>query len=191
MEERLMALKNKNINFGKIDHFLFVRINCVCTDLGLTTKEFIENSYFSLVKHIDKYGETHFKVVQDRYKEYADFREHTRYAPRIREQEHSFGVQGVHEEIHKHLVVIKDENDFGWRDLLIILLMTLEAELDMIDAEEYHANTLTETVEKIFSDNKKFFFEEDSFGLEKTDLRRDWEKENQKYYSDLDFLPKE
>ena len=39
-----MKATTKGINFGEIDHFLYVRINCMCADLSYDYKEFIEQA---------------------------------------------------------------------------------------------------------------------------------------------------
>jgi hypothetical protein len=132
-----MPYKIKQINFGEIDHFLYVRINCLCADLGYNSKEFVEQAYCILTELIDEKGVTHFKVLAEQYKKYADYREMTRYAPRMKEKRHAFVVDGIHEEIHEHLVVIKDENKFSWGVLLSILLMVLELDLDKQDKEKW------------------------------------------------------
>ena len=117
-----MMATTKDINFGDIDHFLYVRISSVCADLGYTAKDLIEQAYFLLVDLITEEGETQFYVLADQYNEYAKYRAMTRYAPRMIKKKHAFVVGGVHEEIHRHLDEIKKENNFSWIDILRILL---------------------------------------------------------------------
>jgi hypothetical protein len=132
-----MPYETKQINFGGIAHFLYVRINCLCADLGYNYKDFIEQSYCILTELIDEKGVTHFKVLQEQYKKYEDYRDVARYAPRNSPQKHAFVVDDIHEEIYQDLVVIKDEHDFSWAILLSILLMVMELEIDKQDKEAW------------------------------------------------------
>jgi hypothetical protein len=132
-----MIATTKDINFGEIDHFLYVRISSVCADLGYTVKDLIEQAYFLLVDLITEEGETQFTLLAEKYNEYADYREMTRYAPRMIQKKHAFVVSGLHEEIHKHLTIIKDEHNFPWVLILRVLLMAIETDLDKRDAEAW------------------------------------------------------
>lgn len=119
-------------------------------------------------------------MLLEQYEKYKDYLEHIRYAPRMTNQKHVFVVKGVHEEIHQHLSVIKEENEFTWTQVLQILLMTMETELDRIDAEEYKERSLGDVVRKIFPD-KRFDTRNGWFSVHKTKLRREYDKETQKY----------
>jgi len=176
---------SKDINFGTIDHFLYVRINCICSDLGFSTKEFIEDAYYFIVSYIDEVGITHFEMLLQQYEKYQDYREYTRYAPRMTNQTHAFVVQGVHEEVHQHLLVIKEENGFKWLQVLQILLMTIETELDRIDAEEYKEKSLGDVVREILSDIR--YEPVKGFSVDKTEKRRKYERETQKYFEGGNF----
>jgi hypothetical protein len=149
-----MKAGTKAINFGEIDHFLYVRINCVGADLGYNFKEFIENSYYPLVDLIDEKGVTHFSVLREEYKKYADYREKTRYAPRMTKEKHKLVVSDIHEEVHKRLEIIKKENDFLWINILQILLMVMELEMDKEDHESWKRGEIKETITEEFSDER-------------------------------------
>jgi hypothetical protein len=131
-----MPYETKQINFGGIDHFLYVRINCLCADLGYSLKDFIEQAYCLLTELIDEKGKTHFTVLQEEYQKYEAYRERTRYAPRMSQEKHATVVDGIHEEMYKHLVVIKDENKFPWVVVLRVLLMVMELEIDKQDQKD-------------------------------------------------------
>jgi tRNA(Ser,Leu) C12 N-acetylase TAN1 len=186
----------KDINFGNIDHFLYVRIQCVCADLGLAAKDFIEQAYFLLVKLITEDGVTQFSVLQDEYEEYEDYRNRSRYSPRMTKEKHSFVVSGIHAEIHEHLVVIKKENNFPWIVMLRILLMVVEANLDKLDAEIWKEAERREAVMEEFRERRtvksarsgpRNLEYEDGFKIDKTKKRRAYEKAAHKYPEDKNF----
>ena len=168
----------KGINFGHIDHFLYVRILCVCTDLGITTTQFVDHGYFILYDLITEKGVTQFNVLQDNYLKYSDIHEKVRYVPRMEGRTHQFVVQGIHEEIHKHLIVIKRENGFRWRILLQILLMALEHELDKEDNMSWEERKLElELKFPVFAEvfQQQFDMYAGGYGIKSTNLRRKYD----------------
>jgi len=186
-----MKLKNKGINFGSIEHFLFVRINCLCTDLGYSFKEFIEQAYCFLVELIDEDGITHFEILKQQYKDYSAYRAKTRYAPRMIEKKHLFNVANIHEEVHEHLSQIKKENRFSWIDILVALYMVVEVELDKMDERAWRDGEIRKFVIEEFlerrtaylaqSQRSKLNFEDESYQIKKSTERRAWEAEANVY----------
>jgi hypothetical protein len=178
--------KPRDINFGEIDHFLYVRINCVCADLGFDLKDFIEQSYYLLVDLIDPEGVTHYEQLQEEYKKYADFRDRARYAPRKSKEKHAIVIRGIHEEIHEHLACIKEEMKWAWIDILNVLLISFEAEIDMIDAEAWKDGELKELVKEEFDTRSKRYvahsqagypnYEDEAYQIDKTVKRRKYER---------------
>jgi hypothetical protein len=176
----------RDINFGEIDHFLYVRINCVCADLGLGLKDFIEQAYYLLVDLIDPKGVTHYEMLQEEYEKYAAFRERARYAPRKSKEKHAIVIRGIHEEVHEHLACIKDEMKWPWINILKVLLMSLEAEIDRMDAEAWEDGQVKGFVAKQFKATAKkddllprlgaLDYEEGSYQIDKTKKRRMYEK---------------
>lgn len=173
-----MQRKTKAINFGRIDHFLYVRINSVCADLDLSYKDFIEQSYLHLVKLIDERGITHFEVLAQEYNKYVEFREQTRYAPRMIIERHPFVVGDIGGEIYDHLMIIKDEHNFPWINILRILLMVMELEMDKMDEEEQKQGLAYEDhvmIADLFRDIRPEY-DPESYQIKKTNKRREYEK---------------
>ena len=69
-----MTAETRDINFGSVDHFLYVRLNCVCVDLGYSLKELVHQAYYLVVDLIDEEGRTHFSVLRRQFEDYADYR---------------------------------------------------------------------------------------------------------------------
>jgi hypothetical protein len=186
-----MPYKTKQINFGEVDHFLYVRINCICADLDYNFKDFVEQSYCILTELIDEKGVTHFKVLIEQYEKYREYREKTRYAPRMIDKKHAFVVDGIHEEIHEHLLVIKDENRFPWSVLLAILLMALEYEIDKKDRTDWkegeiHTFVVDEFMERQTAHKARNPVPRKAridypYQVDKTDKRREFEAKIEKY----------
>ena len=112
---------------------MFVRLSCLCADLGFTFQQFIEEAYFLLVKLITEDGVTQIMLMKDQYKQYEEKREKTRYAPRMSRRSHSVNVKGVHPEVYEHLDCIKKDRSYSWIVILQVLLMTMELFLDKLD----------------------------------------------------------
>jgi hypothetical protein len=186
-----MAHEGRQINFGDVDHFVYVRIHCLCADLGYNLKEFIEQSYCILTEIIDEKGVTHFRVLEEQYRKYQDIQESVKYAPRHIEKKHSMVVDGVHEEVHQHLVVIKEENKFPWGLVLGFLLMAMEAEIDKTDAEQrrggdIHTFVIEEFLEKRTAHEARNPVPTKAaidfpHRVKKTDKRREFERKTEKY----------
>jgi len=170
-------IKRKSINFGEIDHFLYVRINCLCADLGLSFQQFIEEGYVQIVTFIDEEGITHFEMLRDEWENYAAFRSQTRFAPRMKDIKHAMNVNGIHEEVYAHLRVIKEENNFTWVSLLQSLLLVVEYYLDKEDQQLLQDGLQQEQAKKL---QDKFrgtdvVMREDVQAIDKTRLRRQYE----------------
>lgn len=170
-------IKRKSINFGEIDHFLYVRINCLCADLGLSFQQFIEEGYVQIATFIDEEGFTHFEMLRDEWDNYAAFRNQTRFAPRMKDIKHAMNVNGIHEEVYAHLRVIKKENDFTWVSLLQSLLLVVEYYLDKEDEQVLQAGLLKEQAEELQEELRMtdVVIGEDVQGVKKTRLRREHE----------------
>jgi hypothetical protein len=141
-----MGEQVRSINFGEIDHFLYVRIHCVCADLGLTTKEFIEQAREHVRELIDQRGITHFHLLKNKYDELESYRRHTRYAPRMTDLKHAFVVGGISRDAYDHLVVMRKENGFPWIILLQMLLMMMEF---VIDREDKRVHDMEEWLDEM------------------------------------------
>ena len=127
----------KSINFGEIDHFLYVRISSVCADLGYAAREFIEEAcclFFDLVN--DK-GITQFQLLSDEYQKYKETRERTAYLPRMSDKKHAIVVNGIHEDIYEYLNCVRLENKMPWINLLRILLMLTELSMSKVDEKAW------------------------------------------------------
>jgi hypothetical protein len=168
----------KGINFGEIDHFLYVRINAVCADLGYSTGEFIEeacNLFFDLV---DEAGITKFMLLAEERQKYCEAREKTAYLPRMKDQKHAFVVK-LREEILDYLNCVRHENKISWGALLNILYMLVELKInkeDDKDWREWLAKQDRELIAKAFSELKLMIDDRAGFDIEKTDKRRQYEK---------------
>jgi len=181
-----MQRKTYDINFGSIDHFLYVRLNCICADLGFNFKEFIEQSYCHVLELIDKNGITHFEYLQATYKDYKDFREHTRYAPRMIEKKHSFVVGDISGAVYEHLMVIKKEHNFPWINILTILVMAMQLEMDKQDEAGWRDGEIKTFVIEEFMARRTSHaahsqpatpsLEDGSYQIDKTRKRREYEK---------------
>jgi hypothetical protein len=186
-----MPYKTKQINFGEVDHFLYVRILCICADLGYTLKDFVEQSYCLLTETIDEKGTTHFKQLEEQYRRYADIQERVKYAPRNIEKRHPVVVDGIHEEMHQHLVVIKDENKFPWVLVLAFLLLAMEAEIDKKDDEDRREGEVRTFVVEEFLERRTAHEARNPvpskvridypYHVEKTDKRREFERKIKRY----------
>ena len=147
-----MKTKSKSINFGKVDHFLYVRLMCLSADLGLPLRELIQYGYYLLVELITEDGQSQFEVLYKNYKKYSDLQEKVRYAPRKKGSKHSIVVKNVHEEVYQHLVVIRKEKNYAWGMLLYVLLMAIEQELDKDKEEDMLLEERQEELEEKFDD---------------------------------------
>jgi len=150
----------------------------VCADLGFSTRDFIEQAYFLFTKLIDEKGVSHFEILQNEYQEYKEMREKNRYLPRMSEEKHAFVVTKIHEEVWEHLDCIKDENHFKWIALLRILLMIQELEMNKIDQkawEEWLDAEDKKMVKEAFAE-LKFDLEDGGYSIDKTELRRKYER---------------
>jgi hypothetical protein len=187
-----MNRRTKTINFGDIDHFLYVRIRCLCADLDYkNVRDFIEYAYYLLVELITEDGETQFWVLQDQYKEFQSFREKTRYAPRATELTHPFVVSHIHEEIYDHLVVIRKEHKFPWYVILRILYMVMQSKLDADDERIWKDIDRKQAIIDEFLSKKSSYaansmkgqpnFEEESYQIKKTKKRYQYESEASVY----------
>jgi predicted CopG family antitoxin len=188
--------EHKHINFGKIDHFLYVRINCVCADLGYTIRDLVEQAYFLLTELITEQGVTQLWLLKEEYEKYSDYREKSRYSPRMLKKSHPLVVQGIHEEIYDHLVVIKEENSFSWIVILRILLMVMEANLDKIDAEIWKKVERREAIIQEFRERRTANLarspasrleDADGYTIEKTKKRYKYERSINKYPESKEF----
>jgi len=182
-----MSRDTEMINFGEIDHFLYVRLHCMCADLDLSVQEFIEEAYQLVTQIIDEKGVTHFSQLAQEYKDYAEYRDMTRYAPRMIEKSHPLVVSGIRCGIRDHLAVIKDENNFPWIVVLRVLLMAMQNEMDKQDRAEWKEGEVKEFVREEFKSRSTVHLtreqppthqlEPGTYGIDKTKKRREYEKE--------------
>ena len=178
-----MMAETKSINFGQINHFLYVRINSVCADLGYNFKQFIEQAYYLLVDLITEEGETQLDLLAQKYIEYADIRKKTQYAPRMSDEKHNFVVGDIHGEVHEHLDCIKEERGFPWIVILEILLMVIEIEIDKENQRSIREMEKIEDVEIIretFSDLR--FDYNPGFSVDKKESQKKYERRQEDSY---------
>lgn len=174
---RMDELMKKSINFGKIDHFLYVRICCLCADLGFTFQKFIEEGRRLIRNFIDEEGITHFQKLKEEWGKYESFRKQTRFAPRMKNERHSMNVNDIDEEVFDHLQIIKQENDLNWIMLLRSLVLVVEYHLDKVDEAALVRGEYREEADTIRSGliGKSVVAGEDVQGIDKTRKTREWE----------------
>jgi hypothetical protein len=183
-----MSSTGKSINFGEIDHFLYVRISSVCADLGFTNKDFIEEAcelFFSLV---DERCVSRFDILQEEYQKYKEFREKSRYLPRMNEKKHAF-VVGIHDEIYEYLDCVRHERGFSWKVFLSIFLMLVELKMNKYDEKawkEWLEQKDKKMVEEVFSDIR-LDLDQGGFQFDKTKKRRKYEAEKAIYQERAGF----
>jgi len=134
-----MGMRLKSINFGKIDHFLYVRIMSLCADLRYTTKDFIVEGYNLFFDIVDPNGISRFILIKEELtKFYKDSADKRMLIPRM-SQKHAFVVIDIPSNIVNYLNYVRTDslnnNDFTWSNLLCILLMLVEIKRDKIDEE--------------------------------------------------------
>lgn len=127
-----------SINFGEIDHFLYVRIMSLCADLGFTTKEFIEEGCGLFFGIVDLDGISRFEIIEKEYKLFLEENRKKELIPRMKEM-HPFVVKGIKGEISEYLKCVKVERHFMWDWMLRILLMLVEIDRNKIDAPALEA----------------------------------------------------
>ena len=87
------------------------------------------------------------------------------------DQRHPIVINGIHEEVYKHLVVMKNENSFTWSFLLSLLLMAVEMEIDRGDKSAWLQGVNAETIHEDLSD-MRLENEAGGFQIDKTKKRR-------------------
>jgi len=93
-------------------------------------------------------------------------------------ERHPFVVGDISGEIHDHLVVIKEENNFPWINILRVLLMVMELEMDKMDEEAQKQGLAYEDhvmIANLFKDIRPEY-DPESYQIEKTRKRREYEK---------------
>ena len=179
-----MSSNKKSINFGEIDHFLYVRICSICADLGFTNKDFIEEAcelFFSLV---DDHCVSRFDILQEEYQKYKEIKESTKYLPRMREEKHAVVVGGIHDEIYEYLDCVRQERGFTWKTFLNIFVMLTELETNKYDKkawEDWLEQEDKRLIKDLFSDIR-CTMDQGRFQFEKTKLRRKYEAKKAIYY---------
>jgi hypothetical protein len=173
-----MAEELKGINFGEIDHFLYVKINSVCVDLGYSVSEFIEEACDQFFRLVDEQGITRFLMLAEERQRYREAQEKTAYLPRMQDQKHAFVVK-VREEVHEYLNCVRHENKLTWGAMLNILYMLIELKMNKEDDKEWKdwlAKKDNELISKAFSDLRLASEDYNKSRIDKTDLRRAYEK---------------
>jgi hypothetical protein len=170
----------KGINFGEVDHFLYVRISSICADLGYVAREFIEEACCLFFDLVDEKGMTQFQLLSDEYQKYKEIRERTAYLPRMSEKKHAIVVNGIHEDIYEYLNCVRLENRMPWINLLKILLMLTELEMNKVDEKTWKA-WLEEEDNKMIKDDFSNLISvlegPHGFQIKKTRKRREFQKD--------------
>jgi hypothetical protein len=171
----------KGINFGEVDHYLYVRIVSVCADLGLVAREFIEEACCLFFDLVDENGMTQFQLLTDEYQKYKEIRERTAYLPRMSEKKHAIVVNGIHEDIYEYFNCVRLENKMPWINLLRILLMLTELSMNKVD-EKAWKEWLEEEDRKLIKEScSELLFSIENvkgFQIDKTRKRREYQKEH-------------
>ena len=172
-----MSSNGKGINFGEIDHFLYVRISSICADLGYSFKEFIEEACELFFGLVDDHCVSRFDILQDEYQKYKEVKEKYRYLPRMSEEKHPMVVGGIHDEIYDYLDCVKQERGFTWKTFLNIFVMLTELETNKYDKkawEDWLGQEEKRLIKDLYSDIR-LTMEQGGYQIEKTKLRRKYE----------------
>jgi len=183
-----MAKITKSINFGEINHLLYVRIMALCADLGYATKDFIFEGCCLFFDIVDDKGVSHFEIIGDAYRRFYEDIQKRQTIPRMN-QKHAFVVKDIQDEVCEYLTCVKNENNMRWVQLLGILLMLVEIDRDKTD--EPALAEWAERENKIFILNEfsniKMAFKEGPYKIDKTRRLRDYEKKAGIYPERLKF----
>ena len=185
-----MAKITKSINFGEIDHLLYIRITSLCADLGYATKDFILEGCCSFFGIVDEKGVSDLKKTYDAYKRFQEDSQKSKIIPRMNKK-HALVVNGIEEEVVDYLNCVKKENNLQWVWLLGILLMLVETDRDKMDKQALAKWAERENEMFIIGElsNNKVAYEEGSYQIYKTRLRREYEEKAGIYprSSEFDF----
>jgi hypothetical protein len=170
----------KSINFGEIDHFLYVRINSICADLGFPVREFIEEACCLFFDLVDDKGITQFQLLSEEYQKYKEIREKAAYLPRMSDKKHAIVVNGIHEDIYEYLNCVRLENSMPWINMLKTLLMLTELEMNKVDEKAWKA-WLEEEDNKMIKDDfarlQSAIEGSGGFQIKKTRKRREYQED--------------